>query len=57
MRMLAQDKSFCRTPRVGETACPVALARRRIAKGANLMRERFTAAPANDGRIAATRRH
>ena len=36
MRTFAQDKSFCRTLRVDETACPVALAHLRIAKGVEL---------------------
>ena len=43
MRMFAQDKPFCRTLRVEETTCPVALERLRIVKGVDRMRERFTA--------------
>ena len=43
MRMFAQDKPFCRTLRVDETTCPVALERLRIVKGVDRMRERFTA--------------
>ena len=46
MRMFAQDKSFYRTLRVDETTCPVAVERRRILEGVDLMRKRFTAAEA-----------
>ena len=44
MRMLAQDKSFCRTLRVDETVCSVAPERLRIVKGAYRIRKRFTTA-------------
>ena len=46
MRMLAQDKSFYRKPRVDGTDDPEALRRLRIVEGVDLMRERFTAAEA-----------
>ena len=46
MRMLAQDKSFYRKPRVDGTDDPEALRRLRIVEGVDRMRERFTAAEA-----------
>ncbi len=46
MRMLAQDKSFYRKPRVDGTDDPEALRRLRIVEGVDLMRGRFTAAEA-----------